>query len=190
MDKISTYGELLYIGFNAEKGRARSQGFWKIGYKSSLVNHMTFLRKIIVRMNVNEFDNNDKELMVAFLELCKNDKSIGKFYNLSPEEERSLRSCDDFVFFNINSENCNNTLNNLMLEMVEDLLETLRNSPIDKEKIYILIRSLHNLPRLYLNEKSETLFNLRQPSISYEDAIKYSLDNMDNITKNKYLKYI
>lgn len=45
MDKYSVFGELLYIGFVCEKGRCRSSGLWKYGYKNILTKHINMLKK-------------------------------------------------------------------------------------------------------------------------------------------------
>ena len=190
MDKFASYGELLYIGLNAEKGRAKSRGFWKTGYKASLIKHMTFMRKIIIRMNISVFDENDRELMKEFLDICENEKSIAVFYNISQDIKKTLRSCEQLAFTSSTTDHFANSLNALLLRLVDDLLESLKVKSIDKEKVFILVRALHNLPRFYLNEKSETLFNIRQSQITYEDAVKYAFDNMDNVSKEKYQRYI
>lgn len=50
----------------------------------------------------------------------------------------------------------------------------------------MLLRSLHNLPRPYLRNDIDTLCDLKQCSIREQDAIAYSVSNMDNRTKEKY----
>lgn len=54
----------------------------------------------------------------------------------------------------------------------------------------MLLRALHNLPRVYLGSKEETLCNINHSSIECSDVLEYSFSNMDEVTKQKYKKYL
>ena len=57
---------------------------------------------------------------------------------------------------------------------------------VSKEKVYYLLATMHNLPRVYLGEDKETLCELKQISISESEAIDYAYRNMDKHLKEKY----
>jgi len=190
MEKISTYGELLYIGFNAEKGRCKSQGFWNIGYKSTLKEHLVFLKRIAIRIRVKSIEEDDTTLLTDFFKMCSNSKNIGKVYGFSSDVGNITKSNISVMLSSISEAHFNDTVGNLILIMIDDLLVTLDRKPLDKKKVHMLLRALHNLPRCFLNEHAKTLCCLKQPRISCEDAIKYAFDNMDIESKQRYMKII
>lgn len=56
----------------------------------------------------------------------------------------------------------------------------------DRKKICNIIRSLHNLPRVYLGKGKITLCELNQREITQEEALEYAFNNMDEIYRKKY----
>lgn len=189
MDKISTFGELLYIGFNYEKGICKSKGVWKFGYKESLKKHLVFLRGIVIRINIDEVTEEDNNILINLRKLCESNKGLKRIYFSTPNLESKLNS--RLVINKINNNHYyEKVINKLMLEMIEELLTALNDKPINKKKVHMLLRALHNLPRFYFNIKNKTFYNLQGLAISYVDAVKYSFDNMDDVFKEKHKKLL
>lgn len=187
MEKTIIFGEILYIGFVTEKGRCKPNGIWKLGYKNILYEHVRILNEVSTSL-LNEFDfERDQCILKHFLNLCKKEKQIGKFYPISEEKYKMLASCDCNIINSFDIKKNNNIINKLIVCLTRDILELLnKKSRIDKESVYMLLRSVHNLPRYYLNNEIGTLCEINQKGISVQNALEYSYLNMDNITKEKY----
>lgn len=179
MYKQDAIGELLYIGFVAEKGRCYGR-IWNFGYKKTLKIHVNILFDLANSLFEARTDVNN--IIAEFVGICDNHSEIGKFYNISKEMKAMIKHGKISW-----EEGCSyHKINQLMLFLLEDLLKKLDNFMIKKEDIYHIFNILHNLPRVYLGEKKETICKLNQVNISEEEALNYAFQNMDIIFREKY----
>lgn len=129
-------------------------------------------------------------LLTEFLDMCHGNKMIGclyPFYLLDSADNYYLTQYKAVLQKSFYPGDFYKIINRLMLEMVDDLLELLsKTGIIDKKRVSMLLKSLHNLPRCYLSENADTLFNLELPHISCEDAVSYSFNYLDESLKKKY----
>lgn len=191
MDKISVFGELLYIGLVAEKGRCKSKGIWKYGYKRNLYIHMTMLCKICECIQEETVSDKDSIILREFLKFWKTESDIRRFYPIKPQALEELMLKEFEIFEAFDKKKYNGSISRLMSAMIKDVLELLdKGIFVNKSKISMLLKALHNLPRYYLGRNIHTLCELSQPSIEYEEAIEYSLQNMDEEARQKYQVYI
>ncbi len=168
-------GELLYIGFVAEKGRCYGIK-WKSNYKKTLTNHIYLLKELLDLLIENDETHIDSQIN-NFINKCKENYEIGKFYNFKGN------NMDSFIHgLSYDEINC------LIKMMLDDLLSELDKIIVSKRKIYDLLCSLHNLPRVYLGKGKETLCDINQEAISVKDALEYSYKNMSIELREKYLK--
>lgn len=73
-----------------------------------------------------------------------------------------------------------------MKRLFFDLVTEITKMRISKRKVYDLLCTLHNLPRVYLGKNNETLCELMLDAISEQDAIQYAFDNMSLEMKEIY----
>ena len=166
-------GELLYIGIVAEKGRCYGKR-WRFGYKRILYKHVTALNELQKCLLLTD-EKAVNAVIRNFIEVCKENSEIGKFYNFSIKEI-------DELHIGINSI----VVNRLMDQLFLDLMTEIRKTYIRNREVYDLLCALHNLPRVYLGKDKETLCGLKQEAISEQDAIEYAFDNMSTDMKKKY----
>lgn len=166
-------GELLYIGIVAEKGRCYGVR-WKFGYKKILKTHIIALNELQKCLQLND-EKVSHITIKKFIIICKENYEIGKFYNISDKQIDEVK----------NGKNCEK-VNRLMAELFYDLITEIEKTHIHKRKVYDLLCALHNLPRVYLGGDKETLCDFKQQAISEEDAIKYTVSNMNNSMRKKY----
>jgi len=183
MYKQDVIGELLYIGFVAEKGRCG--GRWKIGYKKTLKNHLFVLSKLVE--TIADKKANMNSAIKDFLEIGIDDSQIRKFYFISKDvlsqiENENITWEEDINEFN--------EVNYLMKLLLNDAINEISNTFTNRRKIYNIIRALHNLPRVYLGKGKKTLCELNQIEITQEEALQYAFQNMNEIHKRKYEKII
>ena len=98
MNVQDVIGELLYIGFVAEKGRCYGQ-VWSIGYRSTIRKHISELVKL---NNLFENRNEIKLILNNFIFTCKNNNEIGKFYKISDDVDEITWEDIDNKFIIIN----------------------------------------------------------------------------------------
>ncbi len=178
MNKQDILGELIYIGIVAEKGRCYGSK-WKKGYKNTLRKHLTLLYKLSLLLDSKE-DNIDNGFAEC-LELITSDSEINKFYNIN----RELK--DKIILGKIHLGNNNDhrkIVNPIICKMLEMALETIKPIIVNKRRIYTILNSLHNLPRVYLGHEKCTLCGLHQKEITIEDALTYANDNADDKIKS------
>lgn len=190
MEKYSLFGELLYIGFVCEKGRCKSSGLWKWGYKRILYKHIVMLKQIIQCILLEGITDQDVSVIKKFIELAQTERDIGKYYPISEHMINLLQECNYSIINSVDPKKCNNNINHLMDEITSEILKLLdKGIIVNKKKLSMLIRAVHNLPRVYLGNDKQTLCSLEQPAIDFRDAIEYSFSNMDKDTKQKYGQY-
>jgi len=190
LEKYSLFGELLYLGFVCEKGRCKSSGFWKLRYKRILHKHIVLLSKLIQCILVSEISDNDALILKKFIESIQTEKDIIKYYPINEDTMKKLQDSNYSIITSIDSDRCNNNINLLMNDITTEILELLDHKFfLNKKRIAMLIRAIHNLPRVYLGKGLHTLCNIEQPAIDYKAALEYSFNNMDEDTRQRYRKY-
>lgn len=179
MYKQDVIGELLYIGFVAEKGRCG--GRWKIGYKKILKHHLNALSMLLDTM----FDEkeNINSVIKEFIAVSIKDSQIRKFYPFSDAMISQIEN--ETMKWEENPKEFNK-VNYLMKLLMNDAMTEINCIFTDRKKICNIIRSLHNLPRVYLGKGKITLCELNQREITQEEALEYAFNNMDEIYRKKY----
>lgn len=179
MYKQDVIGELLYIGFVAEKGRCG--GRWKIGYKKTLKNHLFALSKLLETMADKKANMNSA--IKDFYKIGIDDPQIRKFYSISRDMLSQIEN-DKIIW----EEGINefSKVNYLMMLLMNDAINEINSTFTSRRKIHNIIRSLHNLPRVYLGNGKKTLCELNQIEITQEEALQYTFQNMSEIHKRKY----
>lgn len=163
-------GELLYIGIVAEKGRCYGVR-WNTSYRNILRIHLIELRKICLLL----YDaSNIESVLNNFAVVCENEDEIGKFYSVS--NWKYVEKWDDIEVFHP-------IILQLMSILLDEVIEEVNKMFVNKKKVYILLNCLHNLPRVYFDEKEETLCNLKCLPISEEEALSYVFQNANDDVK-------
>lgn len=173
MHKEDVIGELLYIGFVAEKGRCYRKN-WGFKYKKILRKHIYLMLQLSeLMLNKEPVD----EVLRDFIVVCNQINEIGKFYKIS------------LNIGNIDWKDGGNNferINQIIYKLLLDLKSEINRLFVNKKHIYSLLCILHNLPRVYLGENKITLCNLKQPAISEEAALQYAIQNIDNNVYERY----
>lgn len=128
----------------------------------------------------------DQIMLMTFREFLKKEENIAKYYPLSLKGEEILDKEKKLIFAE-EEDLSNKFINFLMYEMTNDCLNELKKIFVDRKKITMLFRALHNLPRAYLRENTDTFCGINMPQISQCEAIEYSFANMDMETKKHYV---
>lgn len=132
----------------------------------------------------------DALILKKFIESIRTEKDIIKHYPLNGETIRKLQDSNYSIITSIDSDRCNNNINLLMNDITTEIIELLDHKFfLNKKRIAMLIRAIHNLPRVYLGKGLHTLCNIEQPAIDYKAALEYSFNNMDEDTRQRYRKY-
>lgn len=176
MERYSVYGKLLYMGYCFEKGRCPT-GRWKRKYKDEVYRHLLFLKKVLELM-MEKSAKADEIMLMTFRDFLEKEENTGKHYLLSLKGKEILDK-EKKLIFTEEEDISNKFIDFLMYEMTNDCLNELKKTFVNKRKIHMLLRALHNLPRAYLREIS-------QMEISQCEAIEYSFANMDKETKKYY----
>ena len=192
MKKNILYAEILYLGFVYEKNRAYVN-FYKLGCRRFFLLENFMWKNILNRMKNGSFVNEDEIFLSLFLEECRKNKEMKKCYNIAYEKIYRFKS---EKFFRLEQEVTNgdndNLIISLMSELVDEMLLIFNSNRffIHENKIHELTRVLHNLPRYFLEERTEKFQDsMEYAGLSFENAIKYSFFNMSDESKNKYCKY-
>lgn len=167
-------GELLYIGIVAEKGRCYGVR-WKFGYKKTLKKHISALNQLQKCLQSDDKKISHIKKIRNFITVCEENYEIGKFYQFSHKQIDEVTIGKSYQ-----------KINKLIDELFLDLLTEINKLCVNKKKIYDLLCTLHNLPRVYLGRNKETLCDLNQETISEQDAIKYAFSNMNPSMVKKY----
>ena len=176
MNKQEIVAELLYIGFVAEKGRCYNR-MWQINYRKTIRKHIKIMAKLNDVLNdIADFDCVLNELFFA----CRHNKEIGKFYNFTVDINK-IKLEDKYINYP--------QVNGLMQDLINDLDKEVNKVFVNNKKVYYLLCSLHNLPRVYFGRDNKTLCQLGQLSISEEEALEYSYSNMNAKERERYKKY-
>lgn len=173
IEKNAVLGELLYKGFVCEKGRCKSHGVWKRTYTKSLKKHINLLNEIAICMQKKFEKEEDNIFLRKIYNEIQCDDVLRKVYQSNKAvDELNMKK---FVITDCNNENKHIKVITLILKLLEDVsFELDKGLKKDKEKISRLLFSLHNLPRVYLNEEVYTLYSLGRSGIEIDDALKYS----------------
>ena len=79
---------------------------------------------------------------------------------------------------------------NFMNDLVTELADLLKHKLfVDKKRVHLIIRTLHNLPRYFLDNSKTFIHDLKDMAIDFRSAIDYSFGNMNQEMKARYEKY-
>lgn len=189
MEKTAVLGELLYVGFVFEKGRCASSGIWGLGKRKSMSRHLSVLDLLVRSISSGEVTREDHEAVRLFLRLVREDRAIGKHYPIREELLHPAENDVSGLIDSVDLEKLDPEINSRMQSLITEVL-TLLEKPIfvPHKRICVLIKALHNLPRVYLVSAGPTLCNLNQTAIGREEALRYSLSYMDD-KRRKALGY-
>lgn len=188
MNKNNIYGELLYIGLVAEKGRV-FHGIWKLNYRKTLRMHVAILQRIVIRMSDSRYTNEDEQLLREFIELCEKRKDLGEYYTTLIESFSKIESHIPHLTENVDHTQEDTVIINLINDLLLELTELLKPKLIiNRKKVHLVIRVLHNLPRFFLKNPQTYIYGLKNVALKFHEAIEYSFGNMNQGMKNRYIK--
>ncbi|MFD0589135.1 hypothetical protein ACFQZE_14125 [Paenibacillus sp. GCM10027627] len=189
MKKNNVYAEILYIGFVAEKGRAYSE-IWKFNYRKTLKIHVAMWQRILMRMSDTAYTKDDEQLLRDFSELCKKRKNIGKWYDTRFDSFLEIEQQINTYIKNVHNTKEGIVIISLMNDLVLELTQLLKPKLlVDRNKIHLTIRALHNLPRFFLQNPQTYVYELKSVALNFHDVIEYSFGNMNHEMKDRYVKY-
>lgn len=189
LGKNNIYAQILYRGFVCEKGRVYSR-LWKYSYRSILELQVDLWKKILSRMADNTYTKEDSDLLKYFIKLCGDKKEIGEFYNIHADFLSEIEKSIDSSIGKVS--NCNEEIIiiNFMNDLVTELADLLKHKLfVDKKRVHLIIRTLHNLPRYFLDNSKTFIHDLKDMAIDFRSAIDYSFGNMNQEMKARYEKY-
>ncbi len=183
MYKQDVIGELLYKGFIVEKGKGSKKKFG-FGYKKALKIHVYALAELLYYLYDTNIETN--KLIRSFFDMCYNNLRIGKYYSIS--DERMIQIENNTISWKERDYQYDK-VNKLMELLMQELVNEIGNFLLNYNKINKIFRILHNLPRVYIGEGKDSLFDSDRIGISEEDALQFALMNMDEKYKKKYAQY-
>lgn len=159
-------GEALYRLSVYEKGRCNpSKIWWTKKYVTQLVNSINFMGEMIQSLSDENITPYDYEIVRKIIEskkmLCFNEALL----NQLKENNYDLSSIDNLSSYK--------EVNQLMSNIIEQLKQTIKLlNKKNKQKIWYLLQALHNLPRVYLSPRQESMFNYPSSSITFDVALE------------------
>lgn len=151
---------IIYICSVTEKGRCCGM-IWGVGYKALLKRVIDFLYSFVELLYSNNFYNTE-HILKDFEIFCRSNKTYREVF-ISSDENFFDISAIDFSIGKFGEKYDN--INKIMYILISALKNETDNFHTDKEKIYYLFDSLHNLPRVY--------FGTDKRRISADTAIEY-----------------
>ena len=146
-----------------------------------LKHHQNAISKLVDNMLEEKADVNSA--IKGFLEVGINDSQIRDFYPIY-EIMKSHMENNEILWEEDNKEF--DKVNYLLRLLMNDAVTEINSIFTDRKNIYNIIRSLHNLPRVYLGKEKHTLCELNQIEITQEEALKYAFQNMNETNTKKY----
>lgn len=183
MKKQNVFGYLLFLDMSREKRQTPSRGKVKKNYKE-LHAHIVYWQEALQRMLKYSVTTEDSLFLCNFIDFIQSQCT----YLLYPNAYQAIMANGELESYTPETMNEKiEKINCLMLDLVEDLLQELKPRYfVNGRRIYYLLRSLHNLPRVYpsLPIMGSEVNNRIRP----EDAVRYTFDsaNMDKQTLEKY----
>lgn len=172
-NKNAVLGELLYIIANYEKGRIRTTSIWSKQYKDSLKKSIEIMLLIVSFLESNQ-NITIGDMQPIFEYINKNTLVIFPHNTIVIEEYTS--NSYDKVFLSI----CNQEKSFIkIIQYMDRILTKCNILLVNKEKQYktkiaSLLRTFHNLPKVYLDSTAQTLCNIGIKPISEDEAIDYA----------------
>lgn len=177
---ISFYYQILDTGILYEKGGKKGKR-WKIGERKRLTEEVIFWQNLL------EYISDEEKGIECSDALFENLKDLCKKYKF-PNYERIYNKKDELINsdckFIIKKEE-ELKIRNLMKQLLLDLQKNVEEYK-DKEKVYQILRVLHNLPG---SMHGQNILNESWRLISCNDAIMYAQWSMDDEMKEKYNSY-
>lgn len=125
------------------------------------------------------------------MNLIISDKKLIMHYPVSTQAKELIMNKTAIITCEEKRNDCMN-IEKLLSFLLEDLMKELTKSSflMNKKSISMLLFSLHNLPKVYLNKDFETICNINLSSITPEEAIEYSKLSMSREIQMKYQAYL
>ena len=163
----SVIAELLHIGTVVEKGRC--YGFrWKHGYRKTLKNHVEALNLLQLSLQYDDIEKK-KNALSQFIDTCNRNPDFGRFYTHAFIQLSVLKiEGTDSVHYFKTEKLINELFMNLLTEI--DLLFP------SHRRIYYLLCSLHNLPRVYFDVSKQGLCGENGGPIPEDEALQYLIN--------------
>lgn len=180
MEANAILGELLYIVSNFEKGRFKTNIFWSRGYKISLRESLFFMLTIVqlmkndiclddsTRGDIIDFYKNNTNIIFcqSNLEVAEFTDILTKLYMRPPTDEQRC-------------------VIGLMYKILNECITLQSRSILNhkhKKQLSLLLKSLHNLPRVFFNSSKQTLCNSYVSALQPSEAISFALSYLKNTT--------
>lgn len=161
-------GELLYIISNYEKGRIKTYGFWSKKYTISL-NESLYCMSIILYLMKNPMNIQQPNLL-SIKEFCKKNE----FVIFPPGDITRLDDIVEELQTDIITEEASNIIYK-MSSIIDECILLLREKRTGyKNQLSCLIKAFHNLPRVFLDRSTLTVYNINAKSIQPQDALLYA----------------
>ncbi len=183
MEASAILGELLYIVSNFEKGRFKTNKIWNIRYKTSLRESLFFMLKIV---------------QIIKKDIHLSDTTIGDISHFYKKNINIIFCKNSFDIDELTS-----VLKNLYIPPLEDekicvivLMEKILNECITlhsksflnykrKQELSLLLKSLHNLPRVFFNTSKQILCDSYVSALQPSEAISFALTYLKSTACSK-----
>ncbi len=177
---VGYYYQILDIGILYEKGGKRGNK-WKIGERKRLGEEILFWMSLLefIFAEENGFECSNK-LFKELEILCKKYKF--------PNYQRVLEKKEELISNNYTFKRNKKEEANICSLMRTLFLEMQKNLYIYKNKVevYHILTILHNLPKAM---HGKNILNENSNLVSYNDALLYTKEIMDEKRKNEYARY-
>lgn len=185
MEKNRVLGELLYTGLIYEKMRlAKSRKFRK-----EQIEHIHLLREILLCMMEGRQSKQDEIVLEKLWKFVCGNNHFKEQYRFTQEVRNKFINGNYVLITSVDDSFLQKEVNELMLYMMNEVIENLSKFWVNKKCVSVLLRALHNLPRVYLTQNLPTLCDRKEARINPELAMKYAHDNMDEDLKEKYKRF-
>lgn len=189
MRKNSLYAQILYSGFSYEKCKINTQ-LWRYSYKKTLKKQIDLWQKILSRMEINPFTDDDKAVLNYFDQLCGKNIKIARNYSI---QINLLHKINNKTFYDIQTEINSKKdiiIINLMKELMKELMELVNHKIfINSNRAYLVIKSLYNLPKYFIYNSKTFEDTSTKTELDFYKVINDSFSNMDSKMKKRYERY-
>ncbi len=172
MDKQAAIGELLYLISNTQKAVLNTRKTWTRKYVKSIHLFLDTTEKLLFLLETDA-PVTIESISFAFDVLEAKHLTVSKKALYFWKQERPLQN-------RVLSQKHKHVIK-LMLEILYDIRQQLSlKSSMDKNKIWYMIHSFHNLALVFLYKRESLLFeNLRFSPLSIEQGIEYAKMDID-----------
>lgn len=159
-------GEALYRLSVYEKGRCTpNKIWWTKKYVTQLVDSINFMDEMVKSVSDENITAHDYEIVRKILESKKIFCFDETLLNQWKENNYALSSIHNLSSYK--------EVNQLMINIIEQLKQTIKSlNKKNKQNIWYLLQALHNLPKVYLSSRQESMFNYPVSSITFDVALE------------------